>query len=115
MKRQAILAAAITAAAIGSFAFTTVDANAATAASLAPAATCTANGSWSTVRSADWLRVHTTHSASSTAIGQLPRGARFNYCNGTVDSGGTEWQYGYGYNGSTKLTGWVDSGYLDHP
>jgi hypothetical protein len=115
MKRQALIVGAIAAAAIGSFAFTTVDANAAAVPAAKAAASCTASGGYSTVKSADWLRVHTTHSASSTSIGQLPRGARFTYCNGEVLSGGIDWQYGYGYNGSTKLTGWVDSGYLAHP
>ncbi|HJP73374.1 MAG TPA: hypothetical protein VJ914_03850 [Pseudonocardiaceae bacterium] len=115
MRRHAIVACAVAAAAIGSLAVTTGIADAAPAAPAIAAASCTSNGSWSTVESADWLRVHTTHSATSPSIGQIPRGARWYYCNGEVISGGIDWQYGYGYNGSTKLTGWVDSGYLAHP
>lgn len=112
MRRHAVIACAVAAAAIGSLAFTT---GIATAAPAAPAASCTTNGSWSTVETADWLKVHTTHSATSASVGQIPRGAKWYYCNGEVISGGIDWQYGYGYNGSTKLTGWVDSGYLAHP
>ena len=110
MRRHAVIACAVAAAAIGSLAFTT---GIAAAAPAAPAASCTANGSWSTVETA--VAVHTTHSATSSTIGTVPKGARWTYCNGEVFSGGIDWQYGYGYKGSTKLTGWVDSSHLAHP
>lgn len=66
--------------------------------------------------SVDWLRVHTSPSATSAAIGQIPGGAAFTFSSssGTV-VGSTAWYCGYGYNGSTKLTGWVDGAYLNWP
>lgn len=73
--------------------------------------TCTID-KWGTV-TADWLRVHTSYSASSPSVGQIPRGNIFHFCSSSGTwNGGYHWVYGYGYNGSTKLTGWVDSEYL---
>ena len=108
MKRHALIACAVGAAAIGSLAFTGIS-------NAAPATSCTPSGGSSTVAHADWLRVHTSHSITSPSVGQIRYGATWTYCNGEALSGGIDWQYGFGYNGSTKLTGWVDSGYLAHP
>jgi hypothetical protein len=65
---------------------------------------------------ADWLKVHTQPSVTSAAVGQIPYGNRFHYCSSSGRSnGGIYWIYGYGYNGSVKLTGWVDAAYVSHP
>jgi hypothetical protein len=84
----------------------------------APAATTSCSATTAKV-TADWLRVHTNHSVSSPVVGQVPYGSYWHYCAGTSgawDSTHTYyWIYGYGYNGSTKLTGWVDSEYLLGP
>lgn len=82
------------------------------AAVAAPATTCTPNKyGYSTVETADWLRVHTGRSTSSPAVGQLPRGARFCF----LEQPSGRWIHGFGYNGSTKLTGYVDGSYLAWP
>lgn len=65
---------------------------------------------WQVV-SADWLKVHTSPSAKSSAVGQLPRLANFEACSYKV-VGKVVWLHGSGYNGSKKLTGWVDSNYM---
>ncbi|MFJ2717982.1 hypothetical protein ACIQMV_30330 [Streptomyces sp. NPDC091412] len=65
--------------------------------------------------SVDWLKVRTGPSTSNTAIGQLPGGAAFYFSPSGVQSGGHYWVCGYGYNGSTKLTGWVAGEYLLWP
>jgi hypothetical protein len=109
MKRHAVITCAVAAAAMGALTFTGI----ASAAPAAPAASCTANGSWSTVNIA--VKVYASHSTTSKLIGTVARGATWHYCNGEVLIGTTDWQYGYGYNGSTKLTGWVDSSHLAHP
>jgi hypothetical protein len=83
-------------------------------AGMQPAYTCSIDSASDVA--ADWLRVHTQPSATSPAVGQLPYGARFHYCaSSATRSGGYTWVYGYGYNGSTKLTGWVVYGYLANP
>lgn len=65
---------------------------------------------WQVV-SADWLKVHVSASASSAAVGQIPRLSNFFACS-TKQVGKVTWLDGYGYNGSVKLTGWVDSDYM---
>jgi hypothetical protein len=76
-----------------------------------PAYSCSINSTYKVI--ADWLRVHTQPSASSSAVGQLPYGALFHFCASSFrQGGGYNWVYGYGYNGSVKLTGWVDYEYL---
>ena len=73
------------------------------------------------VQNADWLRVHTKPGLSTSVVGQLPDGAQFCYITNSAGqiqgatADGIYWEYGYGYNGSTKLTGWVDAAYLAHP
>jgi hypothetical protein len=82
----------------------------------AQAYTCTVD-SWSQV-GVDWLKVHTQPTVTSTAVGQVPYGSQFHYCSSSGrTAGGYWWVYGYGYNGSTKLTGWVvgSTPYLAHP
>jgi hypothetical protein len=65
---------------------------------------------------ADWLKVHTYASVSAPTVGQVPYGSYFHYCSSSgTNAGGYYWVYGYGYNGSTKLTGWVVFNYLAHP
>jgi len=62
---------------------------------------------------ADWLKVHTSPGLSTPVVGQLPRGATFcllSLKESYVD--GYFWAHGYGYNGSTKLTGYVVDQYL---
>ena len=60
--------------------------------------------------------MHTQASTSSSSVGQLPRGAIFHFCSSSEhSSGGHFWVYGYGYNGSKKLTGWVAGEYLAWP
>jgi len=64
----------------------------------------------------DWLRVHTSPGVTTPAIGQIPGGARFDFCSSSGTTvGGHYWVYGFGYNGSTKLTGWVAGEYLIWP
>lgn len=76
---------------------------------------------YSHVINADWLRVHTKPGISTSVVGQLPKGALFCYITNSAgqiqgaNADGYYWEYGYGYNGSTKLTGWVDAEYLAHP
>ncbi|NYJ74075.1 hypothetical protein [Allobranchiibius huperziae] len=72
--------------------------------------------SYGAVQTADWLKVHRSPSTSSGTVGQVKRGTLFHYCSSSGRSGGGHyWVYGYGYNGSKKLTGWVASEYLAHP
>jgi len=81
----------------------------------APAYSCSID-SYSHVTGADWLRVHTSPGAGTPAVGQIPGGSGFHFCSrSSTKSGPDYWVYGYGYNGSTKLTGWVDSRYLAGP
>ncbi len=62
------------------------------------------------------VKVHKTSHLSSTAVGQLNKGARFNLCSDSYPThDGYTWAYGYGYNGKTKLTGWVVTKYLSFP
>ncbi len=61
------------------------------------------------IRGVDWLRVHTAPKASAPSVGQLKRGAHVCY-QPTGDNGG--WVKGYGYNGSTRVFGWMVSGYI---
>lgn len=72
----------------------------------AQAYSCTID-SWSQV-GVDWLRVHTQPSVTSASVGQVPRGSIYHFCSSSErSSGGHFWVYGYGNNGSVKLTGWV--------
>lgn len=76
-----------------------------------PRYTCTYDQSATVI--VDWVRVRTNHSTSAGATGQLPRGAAVRYCAYSLTAeDGIMWVYGYGYNGSTKLTGWMDVYYL---
>ncbi|WP_206506665.1 hypothetical protein [Streptomyces chrestomyceticus] len=77
------------------------------------AVSCPAADSWSTVKnSIDWLKVHTAPRASAPSVGQIPGGSRFHYHHNAVSHG---FVCGYGYNGSTKVTGWVAASYLNWP
>ena len=70
--------------------------------------------SWGGV-TADWLRVHVSPGVNTSAVGQVPYGTQFHYCSSSgTSSGGIYWVYGYGYNGSTKVTGWADYDYIAH-
>jgi hypothetical protein len=82
---------------------------------VAPAYSCTFD-SVTHVQGADWLRIHVTPSVSSSAVGQIPDKAQFNFCSSSFMNIGTAcWVYGYGFNGSKKLTGWADCQYLIFP
>lgn len=62
---------------------------------------------------ADWLKVHTSPGLSTPVVGQLPKGATFCLLSRNYPyADGYFWAHGYGYNGSTKLTGHVVSRYL---
>ncbi|MEU5366837.1 SH3 domain-containing protein [Streptomyces sp. NPDC005925] len=64
----------------------------------------------------DWLKVRTGPSVSYSSIGQLPGGASFTFSSSSgTSAGGYYWGCGYGYNDSTKLTGWVAGDYLVWP
>lgn len=66
--------------------------------------------------SVDWLKVRTGPSTSNTAIGEIPGGAGFHFSSSSgKESGGHYWVCGYGYNGNTKLNGWVAGEYLLWP
>lgn len=80
-----------------------------------PAYSCTFN-SITHVNGADWLIVHSSPSTSAPRVGQLPDGARVDFCTSSfTNSGGYDWVYGYGCNGSTKVTGWMVTNYLLFP
>ncbi len=101
--------------AVGAFAVTglagTTDAGAVTPA----AAPCTID-TYGHVQLVDWLKVHTSPGITTPAVGQLKDGATFHHCTSDVKIvGGRGWVYGYGYNGSTKVTGWVDGDYITGP
>ncbi|MFF3753178.1 hypothetical protein ACFYYH_22370 [Streptomyces sp. NPDC002018] len=108
------LAAALAAAALS---LAVVPAAHATPASTISAVTCPGSLSSYThvLTSVDWLKVRTGPSTSNTAIGQLAGGAAFYFSSSGVQSGGHYWVCGYGYNGGTKLTGWVAGEYLLWP
>lgn len=56
----------------------------------------------------DWLLVHTARSLSSPARGQIPgRSCWYDTGDGTEN-----WRQGFGYNGSTKVPGYVDAHYI---
>jgi hypothetical protein len=77
---------------------------------------CTIDSLTHVVTSIDWLRVHTSPGVSTPAVGQIPGGAAFHFCSSSgQNAGGRYWVYGYGYNGSVKLTGWVAGEYLIWP
>ena len=77
---------------------------------------CTIDSLTHVVTSIDWLRVHTSPGVSTPATGQIPGGAAFHFCSSSGQNvGGHYWVYGYGYNGSIKLTGWVAGEYLIWP
>lgn len=87
----------------------------ASATPVAPAYSCSID-TFSHVDVVDWLKVHTSPGLSTPAVGQLPNGAKFSYCSKVLKmADGRAWRYGYGYNGSVKLTGWVDADYLAGP
>jgi hypothetical protein len=72
--------------------------------------------SFTHVQGADWLRVHTSPGIGTPGVGQIKGGSGFCFSSGSgthVD--GKYWVYGYGYNGSTQLTGWVDGEFLVWP
>jgi uncharacterized protein YgiM (DUF1202 family) len=73
--------------------------------------------STSTVVHADWLLVHTKPSSTSPSVGQLKGGAAVHFCSSYFVnfSGQWAWTYGYGYNGSTKVTGYMYDRYLAGP
>ncbi|MGI5226549.1 hypothetical protein [Actinoallomurus sp. CA-142502] len=81
----------------------------------APAYSCTYD-SLTHVNGADWLLVHTSPSTSAPRVGELPYGAQVKFCSSSYTSGsGYVFVYGYGYNGSTKVTGWMVTAYLAFP
>ncbi|MEU6402605.1 hypothetical protein [Streptomyces sp. NPDC046985] len=93
-------------------------AHAAPAGAASAAVTCpgSLNNSTHVQTSVDWLKVRTGPSTSNTAIGEIPGGAAFYFSSSSgTQSGGHYWVCGYGYNGSTKLTGWVAGEYLVWP
>jgi len=74
-----------------------------------------ADSYWYFVVTADWLKVHTSPGVNEPAVGQVPNGSVFCARAGSAYIkivGGISWRYGYGHNGATKLTGWVDASYL---
>jgi hypothetical protein len=82
---------------------------------VAPAYSCTFD-STTHVSGADWLLVHTSPSTSAPRVGQLPNGAQVHFCSSSyTNGGGYVWVYGYGYNGATKVTGWMVTKYLTFP
>ncbi|MFB9831669.1 hypothetical protein [Actinoallomurus acaciae] len=81
----------------------------------APAYSCTYD-SITHVSGVDWLLVHTSPSTSAPRVGQLANGAQVHFCSSSfTNGGGYVWVYGYGYNGSTKVTGWMVTNYLVFP
>lgn len=87
----------------------------ASALGVAPAITCPegsgTTGSTTVKSSVDWLRVHISPSVSAPAVGQLPGGAMF-HLSGAASNG---FACGYGKNGSTTVSGWASSSYLNFP
>ena len=59
----------------------------AASAAVNPAYSCTID-SLSHVTGADWLKVHTQASTSSSSVGQLPRGAAFHFCSSSGHNAG---------------------------
>lgn len=89
--------------------------SAAPAASATPLFCDTNDQYWYFTVTADWLLVHTSAGTSTPAVGQVPHGSVFcARAGGTYIKivNGVSFRYGYGHNGSTKLTGWVDASYL---
>jgi len=81
-----------------------------------PAYSCTIDSLTHVVSNIDFLRVHTAPGVGTPAIGEIPGGSAFHFCSSSYTSaGGLVWVYGYGYNGSVKLTGWVTTEYLLFP
>jgi hypothetical protein len=77
---------------------------------------CTYDSYTHVLSSVDWLRVHTSPGVSTPAVGQIPGGSGFTFCSSSGrQSGGHYWVYGYGYNGSVRVTGWVAGDYLIWP
>jgi hypothetical protein len=109
IRKPAMVAAAVVAAALALPAV----ANAAPAQTAA--FSCSSSLGTAHVYSADWLKIHTQHSLSSAVVGQIPRGAAFCILRNAVRQDGHYWQYGYGYNGSTKVTGWAVTDYFIYP
>jgi hypothetical protein len=107
MVRASLCTAAATA--LVATAFTTV-----ASASVSPMLSCTgdyfASGH---IAGVDWLRVHSSPGVDAPAVGQLKAGTAVCYNPfGSQQKDGYAWNKGYGYNGSTKVTGWMVSNYL---
>jgi hypothetical protein len=113
MHRNRILIAA--AVALGGATITAPIASASPVANAGPAFACTQ--SYTHVRSSiDWLRIHTSPGVNTPAVGQIPGGSGFCFDSGSGRTvGGIYWVDGYGYNGSTRVSGWADGDYLIWP
>jgi hypothetical protein len=109
IRRSALVAAAVVAAALA------VPAVASAAPAQPLAFSCSSSLGTAHVYSADWLKIHTQHSLASAVVGQIPRGAAFCILRNAVYQDGHYWQYGYGYNGGTKVTGWAVTDYFIYP
>ncbi|MFC0546183.1 hypothetical protein [Kutzneria chonburiensis] len=111
MHGKRVLAAA--AAALGAVVVTAPIASASPAAG--PAFAC--GQSYTHVRSSiDWLRIHTSPGVNTPAVGQIPGGSGFCFNSASGRTvGGIYWVDGYGYNGSTRVSGWADGEYLIWP
>ncbi|TDQ00864.1 hypothetical protein [Labedaea rhizosphaerae] len=115
IRKPAFIVAAVATAAAAALAVPAV-ASAATVQPVQPLAfSCSSSLGTAHVYSADWLKIHTQHSLSSAVVGQIPRGAAFCILRNAVYQDGHYWQYGYGYNGSTKVTGWAVTDYFIYP
>jgi hypothetical protein len=81
-----------------------------------PAFTC-ASGQFTHVRSTiDWLRIHTAPGVNTPAVGQIRGGSEFCFTSSSDRyADGAYWYQGYGYNGTTKVSGWADGDYLIGP
>ena len=83
---------------------------------LAPAYSCKIDGYQAVKISSGMLRIHVSPSTSSTVVGELANKVLFHDCSSSERTiGGTTWIYGYGMNGSTKVTGWAVENYLESP
>lgn len=78
--------------------------------------TCTLDSYTHVENNIDWLRVHTSPGVEAPVVGQIKGGSGFCFDgkSGTT-VGGEYWVNSYGYNGSTKVAGWVDGRYLVWP
>ncbi|WP_055588756.1 hypothetical protein [Peterkaempfera griseoplana] len=102
--------------ATAALAFSASPALAASPAVMTPAYSCSIDSLTHVESSVDFLRVHTSPGVGTPAVGEIPGGSAFHFCSGSFQSSGAYvWVYGYGYNGSVKLTGWVATDYLLFP